>query len=61
LEEYIAFIFRVSMNEPNKIPAWKQVANRAELAEMGLLATCFHAGSVLGSFFYPEDEGNMLL
>jgi hypothetical protein len=35
-----------------KIPAWKQVASRV------LLATCFHAGILLG-LFDPEDGGGM--
>jgi hypothetical protein len=26
-----------------------------------LLATCFHAGFILGLFFDPEDRGDMLL
>jgi hypothetical protein len=30
-------------------PAWKQMVNRA------VLATCFHAGFLLGVFFDPED------
>jgi hypothetical protein len=25
------------------------------------VATCFHAGFLLGLFFNPEDEGDMLL
>jgi hypothetical protein len=24
-------------------------------------ATCFHAGSLLGLFFWPEDEGDIFL
>jgi hypothetical protein len=31
------------------------------LIKMALLATCFHAGFLLGIFLDPEDGGNMFL
>jgi hypothetical protein len=31
------------------------------LTELYLLATCFHAGFLLGLFFNPEDGGDMFL
>jgi hypothetical protein len=35
--------------------------NQDASVKTALLATCFHAGSLLGLFFYPEDGGDMFL
>jgi hypothetical protein len=31
------------------------------ISEVALLATCFHAGFLLGLFFNPEDKDDMFL
>jgi hypothetical protein len=41
-----------SKNKLSNKPAWKQLA---------LLATCFHAGFLLGLFFDPEDGDDVPL
>jgi hypothetical protein len=38
---------------------WREIISMYRNIDLKKLATCFHADSLLGSFFYPEDGGDM--
>jgi hypothetical protein len=39
----------------------EHIVSIVKIEEQALLATCFHAGSLLGLFFDPEYGGHMFL